>query len=426
MAKINELLRESTTTSSNLIGRPNLVALTRATTKLIYTDLVATQRTKQPVAALYGIKYLNPNGDLTFNTGATYAGQIGAPERESIEELTMANKDSFNKDDMFKYQNVVFKVLKDAPFTDTAETDEFGLVSEAVAANNIRMLSDAAVTEKFEGLDSDPITEASFKIDKWQTQVKSRKLKTDLTVELAQDLEANGFDAPELIDDLLATEMAEDINKDILQSLITVSSRFKVTGVSDKGVLDLTKQDSAPEQGRTLYRFICEMNSAVQRNTSYSGTYAVASTRCAAVLAASGWLTQKNDGSIPENAYGMLNNGLPLYCDTNSPVDYVIVGVKAEFGGKETVGSLFYAPYTEGLDLDDPEHVGAFKVIVDPASLQPSVALLVRYALSVNPYTVGLDEDEARVINAADMDKMAGRSKMSVLLGVKLPKLIAD
>lgn len=426
MAKINELLRESTTTSSNLIGRPNLVALTRATTKLIYTDLVATQRTKQPVAALYGIKYLNPNGDLTFATGATYAGQIGATERESIEELTMANKDSFNKDDMFKYQNVVFKVLKDSPFTDTTETDEFGLVSEAVAANNIRMLSDAAVTEKFEGPDSDPITEASFKIDKWQTQVKSRKLKTDLTVELAQDLEANGFDAPELIDDLLATEMAEDINKDILQSLITVSSRFKVAGVSDKGVLDLTKQDSAPEQGRTLYRFICEMNSAVQRNTSYSGTYAVASTRCAAVLAASGWLTQKNDGSIPENAYGMLNNGLPLYCDTNSPVDYVIVGVKAEFGGKETVGSLFYAPYTEGLDLDDPEHVGAFKVIVDPASLQPSVALLVRYALSVNPYTVGLDEDEARVINAADMDKMAGRSKMSVLLGVKLPKLIAD
>ena len=78
------------------------------------------------------------------------------------------------------------------------------------------------------------------------------------------------------------------------------------------------------------------------------------------------------------------------------------------------------------MDLDDPEHVGAFKVIVDPASLQPSVALLVRYALSVNPYTVGLDEDEARVINAADMDKMAGRSKMSVMLGVKLPKLITD
>ena len=58
--------------------------------------------------------------------------------------------------------------------------------------------------------------------------------------------------------------------------------------------------------------------------------------------------------------------------------------------------------------------------------MQPSVALLVRYALSVNPYTVGLDEDEARVINAADMDKMAGRSQMSVMLGVKLPKLIAD
>ena len=41
-------------------------------------------------------------------------------------------------------------------------------------------------------------------------------------------------------------------------------------------------------------------------------------------------------------------------------------------------------------------------------------------------YTVAKDEKEARIIDGGDMDKMAGRSDLSVLLGVKLPKIIVD
>ena len=37
-----------------------------------------------------------------------------------------------------------------------------------------------------------------------------------------------------------------------------------------------------------------------------------------------------------------------------------------------------------------------------------------------------IDEKEARIIDGGDMDKMAGRSDLSVLLGVKLPKIIID
>ncbi|MFP9072159.1 hypothetical protein ACLI1Z_16685, partial [Enterococcus faecalis] len=104
--------------------------------------------------------------------------------------------------------------------------------------------------------------------------------------------------------------------------------------------------------------------------STYTATFCVASARAAAILAASGWLKHKpeDDKYLSQNAYGFLANGLPLYCDTNSPLDYVIVGVVENIGEKEIVGSIFYAPYTEGLDLDDPEHVGAFKVVVDPES----------------------------------------------------------
>lgn len=110
----------------------------------------------------------------------------------------------------------------------------------------------------------------------------------------------------------------------------------------------------------------------------------------------------------------------------NSPCDYVIVGVNAQMGEGQTVASLYYAPYTEGLSNVDDEgdtSVGEFKVIVDPESLQPTVALLARYALTANPYTVAKDDKEARIIDGADMDKMANQSQLSSYLGVKLPPL---
>ena len=194
--------------------------------------------------------------------------------------------------------------------------------------------------------------------------------------------------------------------------------------MSSKGVLDLTdpKYDNAQDRARTLYYYMCEMNSAVQRNTSFAGTYAVASSRCAAILAASGWVEKRDDGD--ELAYGYLKNGLPLYADMNTPAEYVIVGVNADMGEGQTVASLYYAPYTEGMDVeDDIDQMGEFKIVVDPDSLQPTISLLARYALSANPYTVAKDEKEARIIDGSDMDKMAGQSLLSSYLGVKLPPL---
>lgn len=426
MSKVHTLLRESTTTSSSMIGRPNLVALTRATTKLIYSDIVVEQRTKQPLAALYGVKYLTPDNELSFITGATYSGEIGSKEREGMLEFTAAGASGITKGTLFKYNNVVYKAMEDTPFQGITG-DESEMLMEAIITLTIRTVPDAASVTKYETTDGTDISEAKFEINKWNAAVKSRKLKSSLTIELAQDLEANGFDTPNFVEDLLATEMADEVNKDILQSLVTVSKRYKVAGVCDNGIIDL-KYDNAPEASRKLYELVCEMVSHIQRTTSYTATYVVASTRVGALLAGSGWLKHKpeDDKYLSPNAYGFLVNGLPVYVDTNTPADYVTVGVKEDFGGKEMVGSLFYAPYTEGLDMDDPEHVGTFKVVVDPESLQPSIALMMRYALCANPYTVAKDEKEARIIDASDMDKMAGQSDMSVLLGVKLPKLLNE
>lgn len=58
-----------------------------------------------------------------------------------------------------------------------------------------------------------------------------------------------------------------------------------------------------------------------------------------------------------------------FYCDINSLLDYVIVGVVENIGEKEIVGLIFYVLYIEGFDLDEFEYVGVFKVVVDLESL---------------------------------------------------------
>ena len=79
---------------------------------------------------------------------------------------------------------------------------------------------------------------------------------------------------------------------------------------------------------------------------------------------------------------------------------------------------MFYAPY---VDLDN---AGAFKVVIDPDSLQPEVAVLLRYALSVNPFTTVLGDKSSGVIQGDDWNNLVGVSDMSMLLGVKLPALV--
>ncbi|MDP1183658.1 capsid vertex protein, partial [Klebsiella pneumoniae] len=68
MSKIQNLLRESTTSASNSQGRPELLALTRAVNALIYTDMVAIQPTSQPTATLFGIRYISPTDKITAFT----------------------------------------------------------------------------------------------------------------------------------------------------------------------------------------------------------------------------------------------------------------------------------------------------------------------------------------------------------------------
>lgn len=406
MSKLNELLRESTNTVASVASRPQLLALTRAVNNLIYSDMVAIQPTKQPISALFGLRYLNQDGNMTFRTPATYGGAVGS--RDSIEEVNLEK--SYQIGELFKHGDVVYSVVEAGAIGASTDTDS--ALFKAIMLNKIRFYSDCASTGHFEDRNT-KISETDFIFDKWQVDIGTRKLKTSFTTELMQDLEANNINSENTIIDLLSTIASEEINKDIIQKLITVSTRYKVKGVTTDGVLSMVGVQDAPAQSRELYRYACEMSAHLLRTTSFSGTYVLASSRVVGLLAASGWMDE-SENPLSE---GRLRCGLEVYSDVLTPFDYMLVGCKHMVGDMESVGSLFYAPYRE---TDD---VGAYKAVIDPSSFQNHVCIMNRYSLSVNPYTVTNEQEPRNLIKGDDWANLAGRSEMSCMIGIELPKI---
>ena len=406
MSILKELLHESTTSAASAEGRPQLQALTRAVNNLIFTDLVAIQPTSQPIAALFGVKYLNDNGDMSFITPATYGGKVGSRDRIPVMDMEA----DYAVGSKFQFDNVVYEVIEDGVTMDSFATEEKRAIFIAMMGCKIRILTDAADTAHFEERNTE-VASARFMFDKWQVNVGTRKLKTEYTVELLQDLEANQIDSENTIVDILATAVSEEINKDIIQKLITVSKRYKVQGISENGILDLATTTDAPAAAREVYRYICEMSAEMLRASSFGGTYVLASARVVGLLDGSGWMYESDN----PHSEGRLKNGLEVFADTTSPFDYVMVGCKHALNDMEHVGSLFFSPYTES------DGNGAFIAVVDPASLQHRVALVNRYALSVNPYTAAEKNDG---VHAGDQwDHLAGKSALSMILGIQLPAL---
>lgn len=399
---INQLLQESST-SDVAQARPQLLALTRAINALIYLDLVAIQKTKTPIATLFGMRYLNRDGDMTFRTPATYGGKYG--DRASVtSELTDSNK-TFAQDEVFKYQKVIYQAISAVDFANLGGGEDIDVqLSLALMLNKVRIVSDAGEVAEMEYVEP---SESKLSIDRWKLEVKTRKLKSEVTHEFLQDITASGLDGEEIIRTMLATEVADEINRDIMHKLQTVSVRHQTSGV-DSGIFYAGSAADDPTKGRTLYRIVCEMARAIHAETAFEATYVLCSPKVAALLSSSGWL--KGDPNMRKLYTGTLTDGLRVYVDAVSRFDYVIVGTKQTSGDLDNVGSLFYAPYVE------PDDVGSLVSVTTGADMQLRYMNMSRYALSVNPYTTS--DPSGQIHEGDDWNKLAGLSKYSRFVGV--------
>lgn len=223
----------------------------------------------------------------------------------------------------------------------------------------------------------DAMNQVGFKIDKTTVTAKSRKLKSEYTVELIQDLlSQHGMNAETELLNLLQFEIQADIDREILAKVIADAKLS-----ADVTVNSLDGRWEA-EKFAIIYTKILKLCEDIAIDTKRgSGNVGVFSPGVIAALSLTGKLKFSsidlgNDATMghPVNVafVGTLDNGLKVYRDSFATEDYMLIGYK---GLTAADAGMFFAPYT-------PLQV---QRAVNPVNLQPVIGLMSRYGLVENP-----------------------------------------
>jgi Major capsid protein Gp23 len=257
----------------------------------------------------------------------------------------------------------------------------------------------------------------AFTIERASVTAKTRALKAEYTIELAQDLKAiHGLDAETELANILSTEILAEINRETVRSIYAtavlgaqnndlfyksgVTYNF-VTGASSTGtagadfynpggVYDLIKDSdgrwSAEKFRGLMFQIEREANTIAKQTRRGKGNFIICSSDVASALAMGGFLNISPalnvnlDVDDTGNTFvGVLNGKIKVYVDPYSGVglntsarDFVCVGYK---GTSPYDAGLFYCPY---IPL---QMVRA----INPSTFQPKIGFKTRYGMAVNP-----------------------------------------
>ena len=236
--------------------------------------------------------------------------------------------------------------------------------------------------------------EMSFSIDKTTVTAKSRALKAEYTVELAQDLKAiHGLDAEAELSNILSQEFMFEINREVVRTIYKVakpgSPATATAGTFDLDV-DSNGRWSVERFKGLLFNIERDANHIAQDTRRGKGNFIVCSADVASALAMSGVLdytpalsTNLNVDDTGNTFAGVLNGRYRVYIDPYSSNlgaanQFYMVGYK---GSSPYDAGMFYCPYVP------LQMVRA----VDPNSFQPKIGFKTRYGLIANPYVVQSD-----------------------------------
>jgi hypothetical protein len=234
--------------------------------------------------------------------------------------------------------------------------------------------------------EDDIIPQMAFSIDKITVEAKTRALKAEYTVELADDLRAvHGLDAESELANILSSEILAEINREFIRT-IYVSAVPGATYATLPGTIDLDNDTD----GRWLVEkfkglmFLLEKeaNTIAKRTRRGRGNWIVCTSDVASALSSAGLLDtgtnlkdNLNVDDTGETFVGVLNNRFKVYIDpyvVNS--NFLTVGFK---GSTPYDAGLFYCPY---VPLQMMRAVGQ-------DNFQPKIAFKTRYGIVAHPYS---------------------------------------
>jgi len=246
-----------------------------------------------------------------------------------------------------------------------------------------------ADAENLGGSGGGTFQEMAFSIEKTSVTAKSRALKAEYTIELAQDLKSvHGLDAEGELSNILSTEILSEINREVIRTVYKTAKPGAQTGTATSGTFDLdvdaSGRWSVEKFKGLLFQIEREANAVAQQTRRGKANFIICSSDVASALAMAGVLdyapalsTNLNVDEASTTFAGVLNGRYKVYVDPYSAngaaSQYFVVGYK---GTSAFDAGLFYCPYVP-LQL-----VRA----VDPSTFQPKIGFKTRYGFTANPF----------------------------------------
>jgi len=272
-------------------------------------------------------------------------------------------------------------------------------------------VGEGMVTGDAENLGSgvgDQFNQMAFSIEKVTVTAKSRALKAEYSLELAQDLKAiHGLNAEAELANILSTEILAEINREVIRTIYNVAEQGAVSNTATAGIFDLDVDSngrwSVEKFKGLLFQIERDANAIAQRTRRGKGNMVMCSADVASALTMAGILdytpalnANLNVDDCGNTFAGTINGKFRVYIDpyaanlssantaTNGGNQYYVVGYK---GSSPYDAGLFYCPY---VPLQMVRAVGE-------NTFQPKIGFKTRYGLVANPFAEGTTEGLGRL-----------------------------
>ena len=284
----------------------------------------------------------------------------------------------------------------------TAAVPALSLQSDTAATGNVfantlfASLPNTMTTGKSEALGdgSNVFQEMAFSIEKVTVTARSRALKAEYSMELAQDLKAvHGLDAETELANILSSEILAEINREVIRTIYTTAKVGAQVGTTKAGTFDLDTDSNGRwmvEKVKGLaFQIEREANTIAKTTRRGKGNIMICSSDVASALAMAGILDYNSalasnvsltvddtGNTFAGTLFGRIKVYIDPYFPTSSTSEFAVIGYK---GSNAYDAGLFYCPYVP------LQMVRA----VDTGTFQPKIGFKTRYGLVANPFAEG-------------------------------------
>jgi len=367
---------------------PVLISLIRrAMPNLIAYDICGVQPMSGPTGLIFAMRsrQTSQSGTETFydEVDTTFSGQnnsrnLSAGFTDGLVGFGTTNQDGTNPNVL---NPVGSATTNPSPYN----------VGQGMSTAEAEALGDAA---------ANAFNEMAFSIEKVTVTAKSRALKAEYSLELAQDLKAiHGLNAEAELANLLSTEILAEINREVIRTIYKVAEQGAAVNTATPGVFDLDVDSngrwSVEKFKGLLFQIERDANAIAQRTRRGKGNTIICSADVASALTMAGVLdytpalnANLNVDDTGNTFAGVLQGKYKVYIDPYAAnVDasqYYVVGYK---GSSAYDAGLFYCPY---VPLQMVRAVGQ-------DTFQPKIGFKTRYGIVANPFAEGTEAGLGRL-----------------------------